>query len=147
MLKEFIDTSNALKEVGVTSNINERAKYTANTGNTVISTANTNVNGTGTIGTVITAASNGTLIKEITIQAQTNVTKGMIRLYVYNPYSTTYYLIDEVEVPAQIKSGTSPAFAITYELDYYLNPALSLAASTQNAESFSVTAYGLDFTY
>jgi len=147
MLTEFINTGTSLKHAGVTTNINERAKYTANTGSVLISTANTNINGTGTIGMVITGAANGTLVKSITIQAIGNTTKGMVRLFVYNPYVMLYYLIDEIDIPAVIQSGTQEAFSITYELDYDLQAALGIAASTHNADSFIVTAQGLDYAY
>ncbi len=145
--KEGIDTGSALKPADVTSNINERAKYTANTGQVLISTANTNVNGTGTIGTVITGASNGTLIKKITIQARGNTTKGMIRFYIYNPYSGLHYSLDETDVPATIQSGTQPAWSITYDVDYYIQDQLSLMASTEKGETFAITAEGLNYTY
>lgn len=147
ILKKGINTGSALKPTDVTTNINERAKYTANIGQAVISTANSNINGTGTIATLITGASNGTLVKKITIQARGTTTKGMIRFYVYNPYNTTYYIIDETHVPAVIQSGTQQAWSITYDVDYDIQSTLSLAVSTQNAETFVVTAEGLDFAY
>ena len=58
-------------------------QYTANTGKVLISTANSNLDGTGTLGTVLTAASNGTLIKAITVKAQVNTTEGMVRLFLF----------------------------------------------------------------
>jgi hypothetical protein len=145
MLKEMIDTGNALKEAGQTNNFNERVMYTANTGIALISTANSNINGTGTIVNIITGASNGTLVKTITIQSITNVTKGMVRLFIFD--RTNYYFLDEINVPAAFKSGTVPAFSITFDLDYDLKAGYSIAASTQNAESFNIIAEGLDFKY
>jgi hypothetical protein len=147
MLVEYINTGTALKDAEVTTNINESAKYTANTGIVTINTANTGIDGTGSIGTVITGASNGTLVKTITVQAIGNTTRGMVRLYIYNPFSLVNYLLDEIDIPAVVQSATQPAFSITYELDYNLQAALAIVASTQNAESFIVTATGLDFTY
>jgi hypothetical protein len=147
MFKEMIDTGSALKDAEQASNINERAKYTAITAMALISTANVNIDGTGTITSLFTAGSNGTLIKKINIQAITNVTKGMIRFWIYNPFSLTYYLIDEVDVPAVLKSATQDAFSVTYEVDYFFQSALSFCVSTQNGESFAVTIEGLEFSY
>ena len=144
---EYINTGNALKDADVTTNINERAKYTANTGIVKISTANTNIDGTGTIATVLTGASNGTLIKKVTVQAIGNTTKGMVRLFIYNPFTVTYFLLDEIDIPAIIQSATQEAFSITYDLDYSIQASLVLAASTHNAENFIVTAEGLDYAY
>lgn len=83
-------------------------QYTANTGCVTISTANSNLDGTGTLGTVLTGASNGTLIKSIIVKAQTNTTQGMIRLFVNGGGATE--LIAEIEVPAVTKSSTDPSY-------------------------------------
>lgn len=126
--------------------INERAKYTANTGMVLISTANSNLDGTGTLGTVLTGASNGTLIKTIIINALTNTTQGMIRLFVYDGSSVTN-LIDEIEIPPSVVSGTYPAYSISYDVNYNLKAGFLLKAATQNAESFVVIAEALDWAY
>jgi hypothetical protein len=126
--------------------INERAKYTANTGVVLISTANANLNGTGTLGTVLTAADNGTLIKTITINAIGNTTQGMVRLFIYDGVSVTN-LIDEFEIPPSTALGTYPAYSISYDVNYNLKRDYVLKASTQNAENFVVIAEGLNWTY
>jgi hypothetical protein len=144
---EYINTGSALRDADVTTNINERAKYTANTATVKINTANTNIDGTGTITTILTGASNGTLIKKITVQSIGNCTRGMVRLFIYNPFTLVYFLLDEIDIPAVIQSGTQEAFSITYDVDYSIQASLVLAASTHNAESFIVTAEGLDYAY
>ncbi len=78
-------------------------QFTANTGFAVIDTANTNLDGTGTIGSVITGASNGTLIKTITVKALDNTTNGMVRLFIYN--GTNKRLISEIEIPPVTRFG------------------------------------------
>jgi hypothetical protein len=50
-------------------------QYTANTGMVKISTANSNLDGSGTLGTVLTGASNGTLIKTVTVKATSNTVR------------------------------------------------------------------------
>lgn len=126
--------------------INERAKYTANTGTTLIATANSAMDGSGTLGTVLTAASNGTLIKTITVNAISNTTEGMVRLFIYDGSSSTK-LIEEFEIPPSLYSGTYPAFSLSYAVNYNLQAGYVLKASTQNAESFIVIAEGLDWAY
>jgi len=129
--------------------IGERAKYTANTGQVSISTANTNLDGTGTLGTVITAPktafSKGTLIKTITIKSQVNTTDGMVRLFVYDGTNTRLLL--EVPVKAVTKSASADSFHKVINLNYYLEENCSIKASTEKAETFSIIAEGLDITY
>lgn len=128
------------------SNINEKVNYTANTGNGLLTTANSNLDGTGSTVTILTGASNGTLIKTITIKATGTTTRGMIRLFVSNP-GVFIRLIDEVDVPAIVQSGIQPSWGITYEVNWYLESSFALLASTQNSENFIVTAQGLDASY
>ncbi len=120
-------------------------QYTANTGMVTISTANPNLNGTGTLGTVITAASNGTLIKTVTVKAITNTTQGMVRLFIFDGLKTK--LIEEIEIPAVTKSATDPAFETTVHLYFRLKSGWLLKASTEKAESFNVIAEAQDWAY
>ena len=120
-------------------------QYTANTGMVQISTANTNLDGTGTLGTVLTAASNGTLIKSINIKSTGTTTLGMIRLFVYDGTNTR--LLQEFQVPPNTPSATSPAFEYNWACDIKLEASWVLKASTQNAETFNVVAEGLDWAY
>lgn len=123
----------------------EETQYTANTGLVSISTANSNLDGTGTLGDIITGASNGTLIKSVTIKAQVSTTQGMVRLYIKGGGNTR--LLDEVEVPALTKSSYAPSFEKRIEMNLQLKSGYILQASTQNAEAFNVIAEGLDWAY
>ncbi len=120
-------------------------QYTANTGMANIATANANLDGTGTLGTVLTAASNGTLIVSITIKAQVTTTEGMIRFYIYDGTNTR--IINEVHVDSITKSATNPAFEYVWACNLPLKAGDVLKASTQNAESFNIIAQGLDWAY
>lgn len=120
-------------------------QYTANTGMVTISTANSNLDGTGTLGTVITAASLSTLVKTVTIKAQGNTTAGMVRLFVYN--GTITKIIAEVYIPAVTISSTDIAFEQTIMINYVLKTGYLLKASTQNAETFNIIAEGLNYAY
>lgn len=128
------------------STINERAKYTANTGIALLSTANGELDGSGTLGTVLTAASSGTLIKTITINAITDTSEGMIRLFIYDGGSITK-LIEEFQIPPSKKSGTYSSYKASYNVNYNLKSGYIMKASTQNAESFVVIVEGLDWAY
>jgi hypothetical protein len=130
------------------TNINERVNYTANTGTALLSTANSNLDGTGTKATVLTPASNGTLIKTITVKGRGNVTRGMVRLFLTNTELGTSVLLDEIDIPGVAQTGTQDAFEIVYEVNYYLAAGTyTLTASTEKAENFIVVAEGLDMTY
>ncbi len=127
----------------------ESAKYEANTGFTAISTANSNMDGTGALVTILTAASNGTIIQSIIIKAQVNTTPGMVRLFLYDGASATK-LLTEVPVGYVTKSGIAHSFShrIDFnEKDFALKSGWVLKASTENAESFNVIAEGLDWEY
>src|ERR1051326_365559 len=124
-------------------------QYTANTGIAVITTANTSLTGSGTLNTdiwnVITAASNGTLIKSITIKAQGSPSQGMVRLFIYDGTNTR--LIAEIEVPNTVKDSEDPSFEYYMETDFALKSGDILRATTQNSNTFNVIAEGLDWTY
>jgi hypothetical protein len=120
-------------------------QYTANTGQALIATANALLDGTGTLGTVLTAAGNGTLIKNITVKALVNTTEGMVRLFLFD--GTNNRLLEEIRVRSVTKSATVPAFEYTWECDIKLKAGWALKASTQNAQSFVVTANAKDWAY
>jgi hypothetical protein len=120
-------------------------KY-ANTGLVNISTANTHLDGTGTLGTVLTAAGlgfQGTKINAITIKATGNTTQGMVRLFTNDGVNS--YLWKEVIIPANTQSAVVEAFQITISEILDLKPSETLLASTQNAESFNIYADGVDW--
>lgn len=112
------------------------------TGLVTISTANTARDGTGTIGTVLTAPASGSRIDGVDIQATGTTTAGMIRLFVHN--GTTAFLLTEIPVVATTPSATIPAWSVQIGSQNNLNFPLilgsgfSLRASTNNAESFNV---------
>jgi hypothetical protein len=123
----------------------EETKYTAKTGMVQISTANSGLDGSGSLGTVITGASNGTLIKSVWIKAITNTDQGMIRLFVDD--GGTKSLIKEIPVEARTKASINPAFETLVDLNFTLESGVILKASTQSANTFNIIAEGLDWTY
>lgn len=119
---------------------------TVKDGVVAISTANTARDGTGTMGTVLTAGTNGSRIDKVTIEAQGTTTAGMVRLFLHN--GTTAFLILEQTIAAVTPSGTVKAEH--YDLSSAPFPlsiptGWSLRASTNNAESFNVFGFGGDY--
>lgn len=121
-------------------------QYTANTGMQTINTANSNLDGSGTLSnSIITGASNGTLIKTVTVKAIVNTTQGMVRLFLYD--GTNAKLILEIDVAAVVKTSEAAAFEAIIPFNFFLKSGWSLKASTENAETFNVIAEGIDWTY
>lgn len=123
-------------------------------GSVVISTANTSRDGTGTLGTVFTAGSLGSRIDTVEIQATGTTTAGMVRLFIHD--GTNAMLFAELPVVATTPSATIPAFSSSisgdsggminaFPLPFSLPTGWSLRASTHNAESFNIIAFGGDF--
>lgn len=113
----------------------------------VISTANTNRDGTGTVGTVLTAGASGTRIDRVRAQATVTTTAGMVRLFLYdgaNSFALQELTIAATTVGANTAAATNEVtFGDTRPL--LLPAGWSIRASTHNAESITVTAYGADF--
>jgi hypothetical protein len=102
-----------------------------------ISTANANRDGSGTLGTLITASGNGMRIDDMYITATGNTTAGMVRMFLSN--GTTNYLIQELIVSAVTTSATVPAWSQPISnKGIVLQSGWSLKFSTQNAESFNI---------
>lgn len=110
---------------------------TVQTAQAQISTANTNRNGTGTIVSVISGASSGTRVDDISIVATGTTTAGVVRLFISD--GTNIRLWQEILVAAITPSTTVAVWSATL-----LNQALllksgwSLQAATNNAETFNV---------
>ncbi len=127
--------------------IGETILYTANTGMASIATANSGLDGGGTLGTVLTAASNGTLIKNVTIKGQEAQTGGMVRLYIHDGSATRLFM--EVEIPPASGGSNSQykTVSINLPINFSLKATWILKASTEKAKAFNVIAEGLDWKY
>lgn len=107
-----------------------------------VTTANTNRDGTGTLATVYTAASNaaGSRIDRIVIKATGTTTAGMIRFFLANSAGTSIRLLREVPVIAITPSATLASFSVELVFDngLILENGATLRASTHNAETFNI---------
>lgn len=122
-------------------------------GDVTISTANTARDGTGTLGTVLTAVAAGTIVFSVRITAGGTTTAGVIRLFLSNDNGTTKRLLDEIMVYAATPSTTVPVWQGRSNVITWSNPLLMgagtsniLYAATNNAETFYVHADAGDLT-
>lgn len=126
------------------ANLNPIFTLTPVIGCVEISTANTNRDGTGTLGTVLTGAAEGTRVTKITIQALDTTTAGMVRLFIDT--GATIFLWKEIPITAITGSASVAEFFYAMELlgerALILPNGYILKASTHNAEAFNVIAEG-----
>jgi hypothetical protein len=102
-----------------------------------IATANSARDGSGTLGTLITAGTNGIRVDDIYVTATGTTTAGAVRMFLSN--GTTNYLIQEFIVSAVTASATIPAWSLPINnKGLVLQSGWSLKFSTQNAESFNI---------
>lgn len=102
-----------------------------------IATANALRDGTGTLGTLITGAANGTRVDDIYITARGTTTAGAIRMFLSD--GTNHYLIAELIVTAVTASATVPAWSTPImNQGIVLQSGWSLRFSTEKAESFNI---------
>lgn len=103
-----------------------------------VSTANTNRDGSGTLGTLITGATNGTRIRRIDCKATGTTTAGMLRFYMHDGTNTRLWF--EIAVSAVTPSASVPAWS---DSRVFADPPVlpsgwSIKVSTHNAETFNV---------
>lgn len=109
-----------------------------------ISTADTSRTSPTNVGTVFTAGESGSRIDEVDIIATGTTTTGVVRLWIYT--GSAYYLLQEVLVSAITPSVSVSSFSAVYTFNNLMLPSgYSLRATTNNAESFNVIAFGGDF--
>jgi hypothetical protein len=128
------------------ANNNPIFTLTPRVGRAKISTANTNLDGTGTLGTVLAAGTNGTTVELVRVKAQGTTTAGMVRIFLGD--GTNTYLVKEISVTAITQSGTVQTFEAewTPTNGFFVIPSgWTLYASTNNAETFIVHSMGGDF--
>ena len=114
-----------------------------------ISAANTGRDGSGTLGTVYTASTNGvpggSRIDALQIAPRGNTTVNVLRFFIYD--GTSYHFLGETQIQAATASNTNAVTSITLSqangtswLPLLLSSGNSLKVSTNNAETYDVTA-------
>ena len=109
-----------------------------------ISTANTNRNGTGSLGIVKSAGANGSRVDLIRFCSAGTTTAGVVRIYISD--GTNHRLVKEIMVTAVTPSTTIEVWNGEYRSPEPIVIASgdSIRASTNNAETFNVFAFGAD---
>lgn len=142
--------NNSMSECGC----NDYALQTANTGVGTVSAANSNLDGSGTLVTILTpnSAAKGAIVRSIVIKAIQQVTEGMVRLFIKS--GTNFALIREIPIeiyPALHCTPTPPPLLPVLEIGLpvpiLLQPGQTLVASTQTNQSFNIIAEGVDWVY
>lgn len=140
----FVVLANAenWKSCECTSSNNPIRSY-AKTGVTLISEANGSLNGSGTLGTVLTSPTGGSIggtqVNAVEIKATGSTSQGMIRLFIYD--GTTKFLVTEIPIPSNSQTNTVPAFRTLCYLGIYLSPGYSLMASTEENDEFNIFTF------
>lgn len=111
--------------------------YTYNNQLAQITTANPDLNGSGAMESILTAADSGTIVTSISITATRTTTPGMIRLFLEDT-TPQKYLFQEIMVPAVTQTGVSNAYHSVINLPLVLQTGYSLYASTEFSEIFSI---------
>lgn len=123
-------------------------EYKAVLGMKTASVANSNLDGTGTLVTVVQSTGNLT-INKVVIKASANTTEGMVRLFVEEP-GKVIKLLEEVTISARhVCGGTVPTIShvVNFPKGFVLKKNWKLLASTENAEPFNVFAECLDWEF
>lgn len=117
---------------------------TPRVGAVLISTADTSRTSPTNVGIVLTAGSSGSRIDEINVVAMGTTTANVVRLFLFD--GTNYFLMQEVLIAALIPSASLPVVTYTTTYNNLMLPSgWSLRATTNNAESYEVLAFGGDF--
>ena len=136
---------------------NDYSQLTANTGIASLTTADSGLDGSTAV-TVLTAGSNGTILKSVIIKSTEPTISGMIRLFIQNGSKTV--LFREIPVPVApvfypyptnpisvSKLLIEPMFVAYLICDIVLEDGDVLCATTQNDGAFNEIAEGLDIAY
>ena len=116
-----------------------------------VSAANTNVDGTGTITTLVTAGADGCLITSLTALAAVTGTAKRLNLFVSTDAGTTWFLFDNALMAAFTIANTTAQTKIIFVAKADPNAAIRLPAlallgiTTMVAEAVDFVAEFTDF--
>ncbi|MGH7275358.1 MAG: hypothetical protein ACREIQ_13045, partial [Nitrospiria bacterium] len=77
-----------------------------------VSVANTALDGSGTIATIVSAGTAGSLLELIRVKATVTTTAGMVRLFIHD--GSNFRLYKEIPVTAATPSGVVQSFEAEY---------------------------------
>ena len=131
----------------------DMTELTGSNGLVEISTANSNLDGTGTLGTLITAGTSasykGMSLRSITVKAEGKPGTGMIRFFIGDPEAEVDYLFTELYVPDHGRSGVDESYERTITFDDQLDIQANyiVKVSTQAADTFDVSCDATNWNY
>jgi hypothetical protein len=111
-----------------------------------VATANTNIDGTGTITSLITGASTGTRVLEIDAQCGATSATALVNIFITIDSGTTWRLFDQIAITAATSSTTVKANRniATYANLVLPDATARLGITTTISQSTNVTALGGD---
>lgn len=109
-----------------------------------IATADSSYTAPTNVGTVLTGVAAGTRINEVVIKSAATSAAAVVRLFLFD--GTSYWLFDEVVIPAITGSSTSATnrARLTYDNLVLPSASWSLRATTSVSQATHVTALGAD---
>lgn len=121
-------------------------QHTAVTGIATVTTANTVLDGGGSITSLITGSTNGTLVKGLIFKAQSDVSEGMLRIFVKEGGGPWRLLSESYVVPI-VRSGRDTSYFNFIPVNYMLANAASIGISTEIGDRFSIIAEAFDINF
>jgi len=111
-----------------------------------IATADSSYTAPTNVGTLITGASTGTRISEIVVKCAATSAAAIVRVFLYDGSSTTYWLFDEITVAAATGSSTVQQTRVSTTYNNLILPSASwsVRVTTSIAQTTHVTALGAD---
>jgi len=111
-----------------------------------IATADSSYTAPSNVGTVLTGVAAGTRIAEVVVKCVATSAAAIVRLFLYDGTTTTYYLFDEVTIPAATGSSTVQQTRVSTVYNNLILPSASwsLRATTSVSQATHVTALGAD---
>jgi hypothetical protein len=108
------------------------------------SVANTNINGTGSINTLVTGAVTGTRILEITAQCAETSASALINIFISVDSGATWRLFDQISISPTTPNGTTKAFKNTSSYNNLVlkDSTHSVGVTTTVTQATNVFAFG-----
>jgi hypothetical protein len=115
-------------------------------GNVSIATAESSYTAPTNVGTLITGASTGTRIAEIVVKLAATSAAAIVRVFLYDASTTTYWHFDEITVPAATGSSTVQQTRVSATYNNLILPSASwsIRVTTSVSQATHVTALGAD---
>jgi len=113
-------------------------------GNVSIATAESSYTAPTNFGTLITGAATGTRIAEIVVKMAGTSAAAIVRILLHD--GTSYFLLDEITVPAATGSATVQTARVSNTYNNLILPSASwsIRVTTSVAQTTHVTALGAD---